>query len=71
MNEKQVPLKIQNRVRSYLVYIEYEKKAKRHTSIMPKLASKLRKIVLFNGYSHLYIEKFTFLGIKKQTFEIG
>ena len=71
MIEKQVPLTIQNHVRSYLIYVEYEKKVNRHTTLMSRLASKLSKVIIYNGYNHLYKEKFIKVGIKTKVFEIG
>jgi hypothetical protein len=54
MIDKNVPAEIQNKVRSYLFYVEYEKNFYSHEPIFNKLTEKLKNDLMYEGYASLY-----------------
>ena len=50
MNLHNVSLELQNRARSYLVFIQYQKRFKMQEPIMDKISIKLKKDIMYTGY---------------------
>ena len=51
MNDSKVSLKTQNRIRSYLVFMEYEKKFHTHEPVISKLSYQLQTSLNYELYS--------------------